>query len=132
MVGLTDRKTTNSPLETNVKVLVTNSEPLPDATLYRQLVDSLIYLIVSQPDIFYVVHLLSLFMSVPRSTRYVAIICILRYVKGTSFYGFNFSSHSSPELHTYSNVDCASDSTYCYSTIGCYFLLGTSIIFWLS
>ncbi len=46
-VGITDCKTVDSPLETNVKLRATDSELLPDATLYRQLVGSLIYLTVT-------------------------------------------------------------------------------------
>jgi hypothetical protein len=45
--GLTGSKTTSSPFETNVKLLATDGEPLSDATLYRQLVGSLIYLTVT-------------------------------------------------------------------------------------
>uniref|UniRef100_A0A2N9FXR8 Reverse transcriptase Ty1/copia-type domain-containing protein n=1 Tax=Fagus sylvatica TaxID=28930 RepID=A0A2N9FXR8_FAGSY len=46
-VNLTNNKTTSSPLELNVKLTATDGEPLPDATLYQQLVGSLIYLIVT-------------------------------------------------------------------------------------
>jgi len=74
--SLTDSKTCTSPLEPNIRLLATDGESLPDATLYRQLVDNLIYLIV---------HLVSQFMSAPRSTHYTAVLCILRYVKGLAF-----------------------------------------------
>jgi hypothetical protein len=88
--GLTGSKTMSNPLETNVKLLATDGEPLSDATLYRQLVGSLIYLTVTRLDIAYAVHLVSQFMSAPRSIHYVAILCILRYVKGTVFHGLHF------------------------------------------
>jgi hypothetical protein len=45
--GLIDSKIVSSPLETNVKLLAMDGKPLPDATLYRQLVGSLIYLTVT-------------------------------------------------------------------------------------
>uniref|UniRef100_A0A2N9H689 Reverse transcriptase Ty1/copia-type domain-containing protein n=1 Tax=Fagus sylvatica TaxID=28930 RepID=A0A2N9H689_FAGSY len=70
--GLTDNKTVSTSLELNVKLNTTDGEPLSDATLYRQLVGNLIYLIVSHPDLTYVVHLISQFMSAPRSTHYAA------------------------------------------------------------
>jgi hypothetical protein len=63
--GLTNSKTTSSPFETNVKLLATDGEPLSNATLYRQLVGSLIYLTVTLLDIAYAVHLVSQFMSAP-------------------------------------------------------------------
>jgi hypothetical protein len=131
-VGLTDSKTTSSPLETNVKLLATDGEPLSDATLYRQLVGSLIYLTVTRPDIAYVVHLVSQFMSAPRSTHYATVLRILRYVKGTMFHGLHFSSHSSLELWAYSDADWAGDPTDRRSTTGYCFLLRTSLISWRS
>uniref|UniRef100_A0A2N9IUD6 Reverse transcriptase Ty1/copia-type domain-containing protein n=1 Tax=Fagus sylvatica TaxID=28930 RepID=A0A2N9IUD6_FAGSY len=71
--GLTDSKTVSTPLELNVKLNITDGEPLSDATLYRQLVGSLIYLTVTRPDLAYVVYLVSQFMSAPHSTHYAAI-----------------------------------------------------------
>jgi hypothetical protein len=109
-----------------------DGEPLSDATLYRQLVGRFIYLNVTWPNIAYVVHLVSQFMSAPRSTHYTAIFHILRYVKGTMFHGLYFSSHSSLELRAYSNADWAGDPTDRRSITGYCFLLGTSLISWHS
>jgi hypothetical protein len=75
--SLTDSKTVSTPLELNVKLNPTDGEPLSDATLYRQLVGSLIYLTVTRPDLAYVVHLVSQFMSTPHSTHYAAVFRIL-------------------------------------------------------
>ena len=61
--------------------------PLADATLYWQLVGSLVYLMVIRPDIAYVVHLVSQFMAAPRATHYAAAVRILRYFEGTLFKG---------------------------------------------
>lgn len=49
----------SNSLKTNVKLLSTNGEPLTNATLYKQFVGSFIYLAVTQPNIFYVDHLVS-------------------------------------------------------------------------
>uniref|UniRef100_A0A2N9FMK4 Reverse transcriptase Ty1/copia-type domain-containing protein n=1 Tax=Fagus sylvatica TaxID=28930 RepID=A0A2N9FMK4_FAGSY len=89
--GLTDSKTVSTPLELNVKLNTTDGEPLSDATLYRQLVGSLIYLTVTRPDLAYAVHLVSQFMSAPRSTHYAAVLRILRYIKETLFHGLPLS-----------------------------------------
>ncbi|KAA8550319.1 hypothetical protein F0562_002003 [Nyssa sinensis] len=93
---------------------------------------NLIYLTVTRPDISYAVHLVSQFMSAPRSTHYAAVLRILRYVKGTLFHGLHFSSCSSLELHSYSDADWAGDPTDHRSTTGYCFLLGTSLISWRS
>uniref|UniRef100_A0A2N9GMX8 Reverse transcriptase Ty1/copia-type domain-containing protein n=1 Tax=Fagus sylvatica TaxID=28930 RepID=A0A2N9GMX8_FAGSY len=109
--GLTDSNTVSTPLELNVKLNSTDGEPLSDATLYRKLVGSLIYLTVTHPDLAYAVHLVSQFMSAPRSTHYAAVLRILRYIKGTLFHGLHFSAQSSLELRVYTNADWAGDPT---------------------
>ena len=89
----------------NVWFLPTDGTPLPDPTLYRQLVGSLIYLTITRPDIAYAVHLVNQFMSAPRSTHYAAVLRILRYIKGTLFHGLHFSGDSSLDLRAYSDAD---------------------------
>uniref|UniRef100_A0A2N9I3U8 Integrase catalytic domain-containing protein n=1 Tax=Fagus sylvatica TaxID=28930 RepID=A0A2N9I3U8_FAGSY len=130
--GLTDSKTVSTPLELNVKLNTTDGEPLSDATLYRQLVGSLIYLTVTRPDLAYAVHLVSQFMSAPRSTHYAAVLRILRYIKGTLFHGLHFSAQSSLELRAYADANWAGDPTDRRSTTGYCFLLGSSLISWRS
>ena len=89
---LTDSKIVFTPLELNVKLNPIDGEPLSDATLYQQLVGSLIYLTVTRLDLAYAVHLVSQFMFAPRSTHYAAVLRILRYIKGTLFHGLRFSA----------------------------------------
>ena len=71
-------------------------------------------------------------MVAPRSPRYVVVLRILRYLKGTIFDGLLFSSHSSLTLQAYSDADGAGDPTDCRSTTGYFFLLGDSLISWRS
>ena len=52
-------------------------------SLYKRLVDNLVYLTITRPDISYAVHQVSQYLSAPRSTHYAAILRILRYLKGT-------------------------------------------------
>uniref|UniRef100_A0A2N9HMZ1 Integrase catalytic domain-containing protein n=1 Tax=Fagus sylvatica TaxID=28930 RepID=A0A2N9HMZ1_FAGSY len=76
--GITDNKIVDTPIEYNNRLNTHDGEPLPDATLYRQLVGSLVYLTVTRPDISYAVHIVSQFMAAPRSFHYAAILQILR------------------------------------------------------
>ena len=101
---------------------------MPDPTLYRQLVSSLVYLTITLPDISYAVHQVSQFMSAPRSTHYVAVLRILRYLKGTLFHGLHFFAQSPLILRAYSNADWAGDPTDRRSTTSYCFLLGSSLI----
>ena len=88
--GLTDHKIVDTPIELNARLTSSSRELLPDPTLYQQLVGSLVYLTVTRPNILYAVQQVSQFMSVPRSTHYVAILRILQYLKGTLFHGLHF------------------------------------------
>ncbi|KAK3000590.1 hypothetical protein RJ639_021023 [Escallonia herrerae] len=83
--GLTDSKIESSPLDANVKLHVSDGELLRNATLYCQLVGSLVYLTVTRPDIAYAVHLVSQLMAAPRSTHYSTVLRILKYVKADIF-----------------------------------------------
>ena len=71
-------------------------------------------------------------MDAPISPHYVAVLRILRYLKGTIFDGLHFSSHSSLTLQAYSDADWAGDPTDRRSTTGYCFMLGDSLISWRS
>ncbi|XP_065634428.1 uncharacterized mitochondrial protein AtMg00810-like [Quercus suber] len=131
-VGITDNKTISTPLEYNAKLTPLDGEPISDATRYRQLVSSLIYLTVTRPDISHVVGMVSKFMDVPRSVHYVAVLQILRYVKGRLYHGLHYSSRSSLEFHAYSDANWTCDPTNRCSITGFYFLHGTSLVSWRS
>ena len=109
--SITNNKIFDTPIEYNRRLNSHDGESLYDATLYRHLVGSLIYLTVTRPDISYAVHVVSQFMAALRSPHYVVVLRILRYLKDTIFDGLYFSSHSSLTLQAYSDVDWAGDPT---------------------
>ena len=130
--GITDSTTSSTPLDPHVHLTPFDGVPLDDASLYRQLVGSLIYLTVTRPDIAYAVHIVSQFMAAPRTIHFTAVLRILRYVKGTLGHGLQFSSQSSLVLSGYSDADWAGDPTDRRSTTGYCFYLGDSLISWRS
>ena len=117
-------------MEANFKLTSTTGVPLKDPTLYRQLVGSLIYFTVTRPDIAYTVHIVSQFMYAPCIGHYAAVLCIIRYVKGTLFHGLLFPFNNPLELQAYSDSDWAGDPTDIRSTIGFCFFIGNSLILW--
>ena len=97
--SIIDCNIVNTPIEYNCRLNSHDGKSLSDATLYRQLVGSLIYLTVTRPDISYAVRVVSQFMVALRSPHYTIVLRILRYLKGTIFDGLHISSHSSLTLH---------------------------------
>ena len=105
---------------------------MSNPSLYRRLVGSLVYLTVTCPDISYDVHQVSQYLSAPRSTHYAAVLCILRYLKGTIFHGIFYSAQSPLVLREFSYADWAGDPTDRKSTTSYCFFLGSSLISWRS
>ena len=75
--SITDSKIVNTPIEYNCRLNSHDGESLSDATLYRQLVGSLIYLTVTRLDISYAIHVVSQFMATPRFPHYAVVLRIL-------------------------------------------------------
>ena len=101
---------------------------MSNPSLYKRLVSSLVYLIVTRLDIFYAVHQVSQYLSAPRLTHYAAVLCILRYLKGTIFHGLFYSAQSPLVLCAFFDVDWAGDPIDHRFTTGYCFLLGSSLI----
>ena len=87
---------------------------------------------MTHPDIAYIVHIVSQYMSAPRTPHYTALLRILRYLKGTLFHGLHFSASSSLELRAFSDADWVGDPTDRRSTTGFCFFLGDSLLTWCS
>lgn len=52
-------KPTITPMDQNLKLSKDNGQLLPDLRVYRQLIGRLLYLTLTQPDIYFFVHLLN-------------------------------------------------------------------------
>jgi len=128
--SLTNHRTVELPMELNVHLRTTYGEPLADPTRYRHIVGSLVYLGVTRPDISYVVHILSQFVSAPTQMHYSHLLRVLRYLRGTLPRRLFFPRSSSLQFHAHSDAIWASDSSdrRCLSAY-CVFL-GGSLIAW--
>ena len=67
---MSDCKSTPTPFQSSLKLTVECTTPLIDATLYRQLVGSLIYLTHSRPDLSFAISLVSRFMQKPHEIHW--------------------------------------------------------------
>jgi len=84
-------KPISTPVDTRVKLSLVNDEKEVNPTLFKQIVGSLRYLCDTRPDIACGVGLISGYMVKPTTSHLVAAKRILRYVKGTSSYGIQYS-----------------------------------------
>jgi hypothetical protein len=125
---LIDNKTVDTPIKVNAKYSSSNGLPLIDPTLYRTIVRSFVYLIITRPDIAYVVHVVSQFVASPTIVHWAAVLCILRYLWGIVFQSLLLSSTSSLELRVYSDADHGSDPTDRKSVTRFCIFLGDSLI----
>ncbi|CAL2256842.1 unnamed protein product [Prunus armeniaca] len=79
--GLLGAKPTKIPMQANVALMPTGSDPLKDPTCYRRLVGRLIYLTITRPEITYAVNTLSQFMHEPRMHHFEIAHWLLHYLK---------------------------------------------------
>ena len=75
-----------TPMITNLKTLRSSESSPVDASRYRQLVGSLIYLVNTRPYIFFAVNVLSQFQVELKHDHCMAANHILRYQRGTINY----------------------------------------------
>ena len=78
-----------------MKLSLENDEKEVDPTLFKKIMGSLRYLCHRRPDIAYGVGLIGRYMVKPTTSHLVAAKRILRYVKGTSSYGIQYSKNQS-------------------------------------
>ena len=121
-----------TPMASNLKLLSDASSETVDATMYRQMIGSLMYLTNTRPDICFAVNTLSQYLTDPRSVHLMATKHILRYLKGTVDYGLKYDANQKIKLEGYVYsywVDGAIDRK---STLGCCFSMGSGVISWFS
>ncbi|XP_058082503.1 uncharacterized mitochondrial protein AtMg00810-like [Magnolia sinica] len=111
--------------------LSSNGAMFSDPTLYRSLVGALQYLTITRPDIAHAVNFVSQFLHSPTKDYFLAVKCILRYVKGTLHFGLTFHPSVAPgALVAYSDADWAGCPDARRSTSGYSIYLGDNLVSW--
>ncbi|XP_028215213.1 uncharacterized protein LOC114397350 [Glycine soja] len=130
--NMQDCKPLATPMAMKEKLSKDDEQNKVDATVYRSLVGSLIYLTNSRPDIVHAVNIVSRFMSNPRKTHFAAAKRILRYAKGTKDFGILYKTNRDFNLTCYTDRDWAGSTDDRKSTSGYMFLLSNKAISWAS
>ena len=103
-----------------------------DATMYHQMIGSLMYLMNMRPNICFVVNTLIQFLTDPRHVHLIAANHILRYLKGRVDYGFKYEAMQKINLDGYVDSYWVDSAINKKSTLGCCFSIGSGVISWFS
>ena len=123
-------------MDPKLKLTAMQGALLPDVSVYRQLIGRLLYVTLSHPDITYVVHRLSQYLTQPREPHLKAAHHLLRYLKTKTKQGLFFSSSSpsdplaSLQLKAFSDANWGSCPNSRKSNTCFYAFLGDSLISW--
>jgi hypothetical protein len=117
---------------TNLKLLGDTSSKTVDVTLYRQMIESVMYLTNTRPDICFAVNTLSQYMVESIHVHLIAAKHVLRYLKGAIDYGLRYSSDQEISLHGYVDSYWVGSVADRKSTFECCFSLGSVVIAWFS
>jgi hypothetical protein len=130
--GLEQCKPVATPMEPGRKLQpAAENEPRCDQGIYQQLTGKLMWaMIVTRPDICFVVGRLSQFNMDPTEQHWIAAKRVLRYLSSTRKFTIHYVKNGNG-LRGYSDSDYAEDHTR-KSTSGCLFTLAGGAIAWTS
>ncbi|CAM8927908.1 unnamed protein product [Rhodiola kirilowii] len=128
--GLGGSKHVNTPSSPNESLVKDDGSPKTDATIYRGMIGSLLYLTASRPDIMFSVCQCARFQAEPRESHVKAVKRILRYLKGTEKLVLWYPRVKSLSLEGFTDADFAGDRTDRKSTSGMAQFLGSCLVSW--
>ena len=96
------------------------------------MIRSLLYITSYRHDIMQAVGMVGIFQYAPKQSHLVAVKRIFKYLKGTMTHGLWYPRNQSLQLSTYSDVDWEKILDERKSTSGGAFLLGDSLVAWMS
>ncbi|KAH9718448.1 hypothetical protein KPL71_022235 [Citrus sinensis] len=103
-----------------------------DPTLYRSVIGSLQYAVLTRPKLAFSVNKLSQFMSDPRHSHCITCKRVLRYLKNTMNMCLRIKKSEYFDLTAYTNADWASDPDDRRSINGYCVYLGNNLVAWSS
>jgi len=103
--GLLGAKPVDFPMEPNDKLTLASGNAYPNSTQYRRLIERLIYLTLTHPELSYSIHILSQFMQAPKEEHWEAARRVIRYLKGNPGQGLFLRSNCDIQLYAYCDAD---------------------------
>ncbi|GKE23607.1 retrovirus-related pol polyprotein from transposon TNT 1-94, partial [Tanacetum coccineum] len=103
-----------------------------DSTLYHGMIESLMYLTSSRPDLIYAVCLCAQYQEKPSENHLQAVKWIFQYLKGTINMGLWYSKDTGMSLTSYADADHVGCQDTRRSTSGSAQFLGDKLVSWSS
>ncbi|KAH9718722.1 hypothetical protein KPL71_022333 [Citrus sinensis] len=125
---MTDCKGIETPFSTSEKLKKDVGNRFHDPTLYRNVIGSLQYAVLTRPELAFSVNKLSQFMSDPRQPHWVAYKRVLRYLKNTMNMCLSFKKYEHLDLIAYTNANWATDPDDRRSISGSCVYLGDNLV----
>ncbi|WJZ82879.1 hypothetical protein VitviT2T_002603 [Vitis vinifera] len=123
-----DCKPVDTLMDSNVKLIPGQGEPLGDPGRYRRLVGKLNYLTITRLDISFLVSVVSQFLQSPCDSHWDVVIRILRYIKSTPSQGVLYENRGYTQVVGYTDADWAGSPTDRCSTFGYCVFIGGNLI----
>jgi hypothetical protein len=130
--GMEDAKGISTPMGTNGHLDSDASGDMVDQKLYRSMIENLLYVTASRPDVMLSVRMCARFQASPRESHLKATKRILRYLKHTQDVRLWYLKGSNFELIGYSDSDYAGCKVDRKSTSGICQLFRRSLVLWSS
>ena len=119
-------------MDSNVKLVLGQGEPLRDPERYQRLVGRLNYLTITRPDISFPVSVVSQFLQSPCDSHWDVVIHILRYIKQTPGQVVLYENRGHTQNVGYCDADWACLPADRRSTLGYCVFSGGNLISWKS
>lgn len=129
---MTNAKPCKTPMATKV-VLNADENGTPfDTFLYHSMIDSLLYLCASRPNIMLSVGICARYQAFPKESHHLAVKHILGYLIHTPTLGLWYPKDAKFDLIGYTDADWAEDKVDRKSTSGACQFIGRSLVSWSS
>ncbi|GJZ66777.1 hypothetical protein Tco_0630017 [Tanacetum coccineum] len=130
--GLLTSDSIDTPMVEKNKLCEDLQEAPVDATLYRGMIGSLMYLTSTRPYLIYAVCLCARYQAKPTKKHLNAVKRIFQYLKGTIKIGLWYSKDTGMSLTSYADADHAGCQDTRRSTSGIDPFLGDKLVSWFS